>query len=79
MFRINLYHCYKINRPNWIKLYGEHFQEKSYVLVGWKEDMPTFAKIIDVLLVSEFPMLVVEVYDTERYDSHLIVLNVHIS
>ena len=38
---------------------------------GWQDDLPVFARILDVLIAADFPLLTVELYSTERLDSHL--------
>ena len=58
-------------RPNRIKRYGEHFQKHSFVHCGWQDNLPVFARILDILIASNFPLLAVELYSTERLDSNL--------
>lgn len=62
---------YTLYRLSWIKQYGEHFQENCFVHCGWQRDLPTFARIVEILLVADFPLLAVEVYATEFLNSHL--------
>ena len=40
---------------------------------GWQEDdLPIFGRVMDILIVSDFPLLVVEPYKTIRLNSHLL-------
>ena len=51
------YHITCTYRPNWVKIYGEHFEKHSFVHCGWQDDLPVFARILKILIASNFPLL----------------------
>ena len=58
-------------RPNWIKIYGEEFHLSCFIHCGWDDDLPSFGRIVDIVIAADLPFLKVEVYHTVRVDSHL--------
>ena len=58
-------------RPNWINIYGEEFHPSCFIHCGWDDDLPSFGRVTDILIVADLPMLAVENYHTERKDSHI--------
>ena len=60
-------------RPNWIKIYGEEYHRREFVHIGWQEnDLPLFAKILDIITVEEFPFFVIEKYKSLGINDHLL-------
>ena len=60
-------------RPNWIKTRGEEYHRSDFVLIDWQpDDLPQFAKIKDVLVITDCPILVVEKYTTLGINNHLL-------
>lgn len=65
------------NRPNWIKIYGNEYHKSSYVHCGFQNnDLPEFAKIIDILVVHGAPLLYLKLYETEGINNHLMAYSI---
>ena len=64
---------YLDNRPNWIRIYGECYYRQEVVLTGFQDDdLPSFGKIKDILLVSgSIPLLYIQQYRTNGINSHV--------
>lgn len=71
---LQLYRSFSAHRPNWIKIYGEEYHRSSFVHYGWQkiDDLPQFAKILDILVVVGAPLLYVKLYETEGINNHLL-------
>ncbi len=71
-------HNMTMNRPSWIKIYGEEFHRSDFVHIGWQaDDLPEFAKINDILAVGGFPLIAVEKYKSEGICNHLFAYLIH--
>lgn len=61
------------NSPSWIHIYGNRYARDQYVLCGWQDDdLPGFAQIKDIALVTECPLLVLEKFSTAGINNHLL-------
>lgn len=59
--------------PSWISVYGVKFYPNEYVHCGWQDnDLPQFAKIQDIIVVEEHPVLYVQKFQTIGIHSHLL-------
>lgn len=68
-----MHFCVLSSRPSWIKTHGEQYYRNDFVLVGWQEDdLPQFAKIKDILVLVETPVLVLERYTTLGINNHIL-------
>ena len=69
-----LYHVYfLLYSPKWIKIYGEEYHIFDYVIIGRQaiDDLPVFAKITDILLILDYPVLEVTMHRTVGLSNHL--------
>ena len=59
-------------RPSWIHIYGKHFVKGQYIMCGWQhDDLPQFARIKDIILVVEYPLLILDTFITQGINNHL--------
>ena len=62
-----------VSRPNWIKIYGRHYNRYSYLLYDWQEDdLPQFVQINDSLVIFNFILLYVQLYTTLGVNDHIL-------
>jgi len=64
---------YNYYRPKWIKIYGQEYHQSDYVVVSVQlNDLPQFAKIKNIFVIAETPVLVVELFETCGINNHLL-------
>ena len=70
--------CYlKSFRPNWVNIYGCKFYSSEYIHCGWQDDdLPQFGKIKDIVVVSNHPLLFVELFQTTGINSHILAYQI---
>lgn len=62
----------RIYRPSWIKIYGEEYHRTDFIHVGWQDnDLPTFAKVKDILVLGGFPFFLAEKYRSVGINGHI--------
>ena len=62
-----------ICRPTWIKIYGEEYHRGEFIHLGWQQDdLPEFGKILDIIVIAEFPFLYVEKYRSLGINQHIL-------
>ena len=58
--------------PNWIKTRGEEYHCGDYVVIGKQcDDLPIFAKIVDLMIIVDYAVVEVNVYRTIGLANHL--------
>lgn len=67
--------------PNWIKTRGEEYHRGDYVLIGKQcdDDLPVFAKIVDLMIIVDYAVIEVNVCRTIGLANHLMSYRVEIS
>ena len=66
-------HVNAIHRPKWIKIYGTEFHPSEFILCGKQiDDLPTFEKIKEILVIQGFAMFYVEKFLTTGLCNHLL-------
>ena len=59
-------------RPNWIGAFGEKYYRKDFLHIGFQDDdLPLFAKIVDILVIASITLFYVELYQTIGINGHL--------
>lgn len=67
-----------MNRPNWIKIYGEEYHRGEFIHLGWQQnDLPEFGKLMDIIIAAGFPFYYVEKYETVGINSHILGYHIH--
>ena len=59
--------------PKWIKFHGEEYHFGDYIVIGKQvDDLPISARIVDIFVIFEYPLVEVKVCRTVGLFNHLI-------
>ena len=58
--------------PSWIHVHGETYHPSEFVICGFQDDdLPLFARIDDIMVITATPVLSVRVFRTVGINNHL--------
>ena len=65
--------CMHTCRTKWIKTHGQEYHSDDYIIIGKQDNhLPTFSKIIDLMLIVHSPIVEVNIFRTVGLSNHLL-------